>query len=34
LILEIYALDLLTNQIVTRTADFTVKSVTTAKPIT
>jgi GWxTD domain-containing protein len=31
--LEIYALDLLTNQTVTRTADFTVKSVPTPKPI-
>jgi hypothetical protein len=32
--LEIYALDLLTNQTVTRTADFTVKPATNPKPIT
>ena len=32
--LEIYVLDLLTNQTVTRTADFTVKPMPTPKPIT
>jgi GWxTD domain-containing protein len=31
--LEVYVIDLLTNQTVTRTADFTVKPPTTAKPI-
>jgi GWxTD domain-containing protein len=32
--LEIYAIDLLTNQTVTRTADFTIKPVPSAKPTT
>lgn len=32
--LEIFILDLLTNQTVTRTADFTIKPLTTAKPTT
>jgi GWxTD domain-containing protein len=32
--LEIYALDLLTNQTVTRTADFTIRPTPTAKPTT
>jgi predicted phage tail protein len=32
--LEIYAIDLLTNQTVTRTAGFTIKPLPTPKPIT
>lgn len=32
--LEVYVIDLLTNQTVTRSTDFTVKPQTSAKPIT
>jgi hypothetical protein len=32
--LEIYALDLLTNQTITRSADYTVKPTSVAKPVT
>jgi GWxTD domain-containing protein len=32
--LEVYVIDLLTNQTVTRTADFTVKALSTPKPVT